>query len=627
VRLDEGSFEVVGVFPAALSLLLGDAEVLTPLAASPSMDRGEHYLGVVARLAPGATLDEARDELRAMAAWQSETFPEDRDWSAKLTPIGESLIGGATERAGGVLLAAAGLLLFMACVNVSSLLLARASTRREEMGVRLALGAGRTRLARQLLTESGVLAAAGAGLGLLGAWWALPVVRGLVQGRIPRIEDAALDPQAVLWACALAAGATLLFGSAPILALRRSMASAGRSRGRGGAGGGARRTLVALQVGASLVLLLGTGLLFRSFMALTRVDPGFDADGTVAVRLLMPDGAWSWQERGPLVQAIVERVEEVPGVVRAGATSVDPFSGMALANFVARQDRLPDRAADFQPIQWRAVTPGFFEAMAMELQGGRVFRNADRGDALSPVVIDAGLARRLWSDPADAVGEILVWGDPGGSRLRVLGVVEPLRDVALAQEPDPMVYRLHQEIPWATMTLVARVRPGVDGVAESLRRAVADAVPGLPVPEVRSLQDHVERGLAEPRFNLVLLGAFAGIGWILALVGLYGLTAFEVRQRFREIGIRLSLGARPSEIRRRIVRERLVVAAVGGLGGAAAAFFLTRLLSGLLYEVRPTDPATWLAAISLLTGTVIAAAWIPSRQATRVEPRDVLSGE
>ncbi len=627
LRMDEGSFQVVGVFPPSMGLFLGDAEVITPLGASPTMDRGEHYLSVVARLAAGVTAEEARADVKAMAAWQSETYIEDRDWGARLTPLREGLIGDSTEQAGWVLLAAAGLLLLMACVNVSSLLLARASTRREEMGVRMALGAGRGRIARQLLTESAVLAGAGVGIGLLGARWALPVVQGLVEGRIPRIENAALDPQAILWALLLAGGATLLFGSAPIAALRRSRVTAARSRGPGSSGARGRRGLVALQVGASLILLLGTGLLFRSFLALTRVDPGFDVEGTVAVQLLMPDGTWDWQDRGPLVRRIVAEVEAVPGVLRAGATSVDPFSGYALANFIARQDRLPDRAADFQPIHWRAVTPGFFEAMDTQLRAGRTFVSADRDDGARPVVIDEGLAGRLWENPSDAVGGTLVWGGPDGSRLTVVGVVEPMRDVALTRESEPMVFRLYDDIPWANMTLVVRIRPGVQRPEEALRAAVADAAPGLPVPEVRPLQEYVDRGLAEPRFNLVLLGAFGAIGWILALVGLYGLTAFEVRQRFREIGIRMSLGARPEEIRRRIVRQRLVVATVGALGGAAVAFFLTRLLSGLLYGVEPTDPATWITAVAFLGSTVFAAAWIPSRQAPRVDLRDILGGE
>lgn len=627
LRLDEGTFEVLGVFPPSMGLFLGDAQVVTPLGASPAMDRGEHYLSVVARLAPGATVEEGRADVEAMAAWQSQTYAEDRDWGARLTPLRESLVGQATERAGWVLLAAAGLLLLMACVNVSSLLLARASTRQEEMGVRVALGAGRARLARQLLTESALLAGAGAGLGLLVAHFTLPAVQRLVEGRIPRIENAALDPQAVLWACLLAGGATLLFGSAPIVALRHSSASAARSRGPSGSGAAARRALVAIQVGASLVLLLGTGLLFRSFLALTQVDPGFEAEGTVAVELLLPDGTWDWQARGPLVQRILEEVEAIPGVVRAGATSVDLFSGYALANFIARQDRLPDRAADFQPIHWRAVTPGFFEAMATRLRAGRVFTDADRSNGNNPVVIDQGLASRLYTDPAAAVGETLVWGDPNGSRLTVVGVVEPVRDVELAQESEPMVFRIYDDIPWANMTLVVRVVPGMRGLEESLRTAVVDAAPGLPVPRVRPLQDYVDRGLAEPRFNLLILGVFAMIGWGLALVGLYGLTAFEVRQRFREIGIRMSLGARPEEIRRRFVRQRIGVALVGVLGGAAVAFYLTRPLARLLYGVEPTDPATWVAAIVLLGATVFAAAWIPSGQATRVELRDILSGE
>ena len=627
LELDRTSFEVVGVFPPELELLVGDAEVVTPLGASPAVDRGDHYLTVVARMAPGIGLEEARDEIRSLAAWQSETFVEDRDWSAKLTPIRDSLIGPATTRAGWVLLAASALLLLMACVNVSSLLLARASTRTEEMGVRAALGAGRGRLARQLLTESGLLAAGGAVLGIGAAVLALPALREAMAGQLPRVQDAVLDLRVLLQALAVTVAATLVFGSAPVLALRRARPLVGRSRSRGRSGTRLRRGLVAAQVGASLVLLLGTGLLFRSFVSLSRVDPGFEAQGAVAVRLRMPDGSFGWQERGPLVASIVDRVEEIPGVVRAGATSTDPFSGSSLANFVARADRVPDRASGFQPVYWRAVTPGFFEAMDMRVLTGRAFEDGDLGVGDSPVVIDERLAVRLWERPADAVGNTLVWGDPTGSRLTVVGVVEPLRDVTLAAEPEPTIYRLHQEIPWAVMTLVARVRPGVTGIQSALRAAIADAAPGLPVPEIQPLAANVERALAEPRFNVVLLGGFAGAGLVLTLVGLYGLTAFEVRQRFREIGIRLSLGARPQEIRSRIVRERLGLALVGLAGGVVASFVLARWLSELLYEVSATDPLTWVAALAVLIVTTGVAAWIPSRRATRVQPRDVLNTE
>ncbi len=627
LELDRTSFEVVGVFPAELELLVGDAEVVTPLGASPAADRGNHYLTVVARMAPEVGLEEARDEIRSLAAWQSETYVEDGDWSAKLTPIRDSLIGPSTTRAGWVLLAASGLLLVMACVNVSSLLLARASTRTEEMGVRAALGAGRGRLARQLLTESGILAAGGAALGIGAALLALPALREAMAGQLPRVQDAVLDLPILLQALAVTVAATLLFGSAPVLALRRARPLVGRSRSRARPGTRLRRGLVAAQVGASLVLLLGTGLLFRSFLSLSRVDPGFEAEGAVAVRLRMPDGSYGWQERGPLMASIVDRVEEIPGVVRAGATSTDPFSGGSLANFVARADRVPDRASGFLPVHWRAVTPGFFEAMDMRVLGGRGFEDRDLGVGDSPVVIDERLAARLWERPGDAVGRTLVWGDPSGSRLTVVGVVEPLRDVTLADDPEPTIYRLHQEIPWAVMTLVVRVRPGATGIPSGLRAAIADAVPGLPVPEIQPLAAHLDRALAEPRLNVLLLGAFAVAGLILALVGLYGLTAFEVRQRFREMGSRLSLGARPEEIRRRIVRERLGLAVVGLGGGVVASVFLARWLTELLYEVPATDPLTWFGALAVLIVTTGLAAWIPSRRATRVQPRDVLNSE
>ncbi|NNF38114.1 MAG: FtsX-like permease family protein, partial [Gemmatimonadetes bacterium] len=566
VQLDALTFDVVGVYPDELDILFGGVPVVTPLAASPEMDRGEHYLTVVARLGPGMTLSQAQADLDLVADWQSASFEEDRGWSARADLLETKLIGESTRRAGWVLLAAAGLLLAMACLNVSSLLLARASVRTTEMGVRAALGAARARMGRQLLTESAVLAAFGGGIGLAGAALTLPVIRAMGDGRIPRLGEAEIDLGVGLTALAVTALATLLFGSAPILSLLRrralvTSASRGSSRGRSRI----RSAFVVGQLATSLVLLVGTGLLFRSFVGLTRIDPGFEAEGTLVAALSMPDGTWGWEERGPLMRNMLEAVEGVPGVIRAGATAVDPFGGSALANFVAREDRMPDRAEEFTPMQWRAVTPGFVEAMGMRVLAGRSFERSDADLERWPAIIDAGLARILFGSPSAAIGETLVWGDPGGSRMSVVGVVEPFRDVELAREPDPMVYRLYDQIPWASMTLVVRVREGVPlaPLSGRIRSAVQGAAPGLPVPELGSLQDNLDRALAEPRFNVSLLAGFAFAGLLLAVVGLYGLTAFEVRQRMREIGIRMSLGARPEGILRMIVRERMVMTAVG----------------------------------------------------------------
>ncbi|MEQ9569823.1 MAG: ABC transporter permease, partial [Longimicrobiales bacterium] len=309
--IDGRVFEVVGVLPADLDVLFGrPADVLTPLGADPAMDRGEHYLDVVARLAPGVGVDDARRDLEAVAGWQSDTHEADRGWSAALQPLDVALLGDATIRAGWVLMAAAVLLLVMACVNVSNLLLARATARRGELGLRAVLGAGRGALVRQLTVESAVLALMGTGLGLLFAAAALPVVRRLGEGRIPRLEGAQVDPAAAIGACVVAAVAVGLFGLAPVFGLRRrALADGLRSGGRGGAGtgAGARRVLVTAQVAASVVLLVGTGLLFRSFVRLSRVDPGFETAGRLAVSVAMPDAAYSWQERGPLMQEVLRR--------------------------------------------------------------------------------------------------------------------------------------------------------------------------------------------------------------------------------------------------------------------------------------------------------------------------------
>jgi len=457
--LDGRLVEVIGVMPDRLEILTGDIPVFVPLGADPNMDRSDHYLVVVARLAGHATFATALGELENIQKGLSETHGVHQGWSATISTSQDVLIGEATMRSGWILLAAAGLLLLMACGNVSNLLMVRATVRESEMGLRAALGASHIRLVRQLFTESALLAAIGGGMGFLFARFAVPVVKTMGHARIPRLDDASLDG-ATLWACVLSvAGASLVCGLAPIVQLRsrdlhRSIASA--HRGSSDRGSRLRSLIVGAQVSMTVVLLAGTGLLMRSFVELSNIDPGFEAEGTLAVRLDMPTQAFPWQERSELVPRLWDAVNSLPGVVAVGATPVAPFSGNNLSSFVAPADRLPDRAADFTPISWRAVTPGFFDAMGMELKSGRTFVDSDGLGSVTEVVIGQALARMAWGDE-DAIDRVLVWGDPEGSRLRVVGVVEDLRDVALAREAHSMVYRLYRDIPWAVMTLVARV--------------------------------------------------------------------------------------------------------------------------------------------------------------------------
>ncbi|NNL30977.1 MAG: ABC transporter permease [Gemmatimonadetes bacterium] len=630
VDIDGTRHEVVGVMPAALEVLTGDTPLFVPMGADPGFDRGDHYLDVVARLSPGATLEAASPELAQVQDRLSRIHSADLGWGTHILSAREVLIGSSVERAGLMLLAAAFVLLLMACVNVSNLLMVRATIRRSEMALRAALGASRARLVGQLFTESGVLALLGGSLGIVAAYLALPLVKSLGAARIPRLDTATLDGRAVLVGVLAAGVATLACGLAPAVQLRRDRLGSTMSSARGrdsDAGRLLRSFFVGGQVALTVVLLAGTGLLLRSFVELSRIDPGFEAESTVAFSMNMPDGSWDWEARAELVPQLREALASIPGVVAAGATAVEPFSGVALANFVAAEGDVPDRAADFTPIHWRVVTPGFFEAMGMELQAGRPFLSTDGWDDGTPVVIGESLARTLWSD-ADPIGRLLVWGDPDGSRMTVVGVVEDLRDVELDEVPSPIVYRPHRQIPWAAMTMVLRLDGvGIEAVAPAVRARIAESVPGLPIGEVVPLTAHLDRAVAEPRFNLQLLSVFAVIGLIMALVGVYGLTAFDVRRRFGEIGIRLSLGARPESIQSMILRQRMIVTMVGLVVGLAAAWIAARGLGALLYEISPRDPLTWVGVTVVVASTSLVATYLPARRATRVDPREVLNAE
>jgi len=631
VNLDGEVFDIVGVLDSSMELLFRGLPVITPLAASRASDPDEHDLGVIARLRDGRTREQAAEELIAITTRLNTQTGTDDGWTVRVTSAVEDMVGANTQRAGWVLLFAAGLLLATACLNVSNLLLARASVRKVEIGIRAALGAGRRRILGQVLTESAALSVLGGVVGVGLTALALPVVRALGAGRVPRLEHAVFDPSVLLVTAVAVVGATLAFGSAPMLAMRGSRLLTTNSRGSTGQGTGARRMLVIAQIAVSLVLLIGTGLLTRSFLALSSIDPGFEPTGAVAVSISMPPTNYPAADRVRLVEAMVSSVEAIPSVQRAGATATDPFSGSDLGNQVAREDRLPEREQDFTTISWRIVTPGLFEAMGVELVAGRFFENSDL-DALAeqeraPVLIGERLATMMYGSPGDALGNVLVWGSLDGTRMQILGVVDDLIDVDLAADPAPMLYQLYARIPWVNMTIIARMRPGASEIGNQLREAVKATAPGLPVPEVRLLEATLDRTLAEPRFNFVLLAAFAVVGLALAVVGLYGLTAFEVQQRFREIGIRLSLGARPEVIQNMILREKFVLGAIGVGVGLGVAILASTYLESLLFGITVRDPYTWGGVVLLLAMTVGVAGYLPARHATRVDPREVLRGE
>lgn len=626
IQLDGNGLEIVGVMPQETALLTGESPVVALMGTDPTRDAGNHYLDVLARLSPDVSVEAASEEVAAVHARFTQTTGEELGWTTHLSSPRDEFIGPTVERAGMILLAAAAVLLAMACANVANLLIVRATARQAEIALRVAIGASRGRLARQLFTESGLLASVGGLLGLLFAIGTVPLVKALGEARIPRLDQASVDGSVLLIGLTTVGIATLVCGLAPALQLRdgrlgRSIANA--RRGTGDSQQRLRSALAAAQVALTVVLLSGTGLLFRSFLSLTSVDPGFEPEGTLAFAVSMPDQSWSWQERSVLVPQLVEALETLPGVTAVGATAVEPFSGLALSNFAAPEDDMPDRAADFLPINWRPVTPGFFDAMGMELLAGRDFRAGD-GQEDSPIVIGRSLAERAWGH-IDVLDRTLVWGDPEGSRMRVVGVVEDLRDVTLDEEAPMIIYRPHEQIPWAGMTMVIRHQGEAAGIVAGIRPRIASVAPGLPLGEVESLERHLSRAVAEPRFNLQVLAAFAVLGLILALVGLWGVTAFDVRRRFPEIGVRLSLGARPESILKLVMRSRLAVLFVGLAFGIVLARVAAGAMGSLLYGIEPNDPVTWITVIAIVVGTSVAATWLPARAAMKVDPRDVLS--
>jgi predicted permease len=452
-----------------------------------------------------------------------------------------------------------------------------------------------------------------------------------------------VDPTVLAACVAAVVVAALLFGLVPGLELGgKNVGSSGpvdalRASRRVDASSdrGLRGAMVVSQIALSMALLLGTGLLVRSFLRLSSADPGFEPDHTVTADLSMPDAVYSADQRRTLVAELLDAVGRVPGVEAVGVTAVKPFSGMNLANFTAREDRMPADARDFLPIAWRVVSPGFFRAMGVKVLEGRTFRDDDgASDGDQTVVVSRTLAQKLWPD-GDPVGGTLVWGDPHGSRRRIIGVVDDVQDVRVGAAPPPLLYVPHRAMPWATVTLVARVQASSAAGSAAIRSAIRGAAPGLAVPELGSLRDDLRTAVAPGRFNALLLGTFAAAGLLLALVGVYGVTAFGVSRRVREIGIRLALGGDPGGILRMVLGDSLRLAVLGTLVGAGIAWggerWLSRgpdgILSSLLYHTEPTDVLTWVLVPSLLLVASLLAAYLPARRATRVDPREALTEE
>jgi putative ABC transport system permease protein len=625
VSMDGRPYVVAGVMPPEFRFP-EEAEMWVPLAfsAEQATSHGAHMLSVVGRLAPGATLDGARAEVQGVARRLAVESPEtNQGWSADAVSLDQALVG-RVRPALLVLLGSVGMILLIACANVGNLLLARAAARGREMSVRAALGAGRGRLVRQLLVESLVLALLGGAAGVGVAAWGVRLVVAAAAGSVPRAAEVTVDGRVLLFTFAVAALAGVLFGLAPALHTARGDLHAGlKEGGRGGSSGvRARRVragLVVAEVALSMVLLAGAGLLLRSFARLVSTDPGFRTEQVLTASLNLPRGRYADSiAQLAFLRAARERIGAIPGVRQVAAVTTLPLWGPAMGVGIAIEGRPVARPEDLPSGGFDAVTPGYFEAMGIRLVRGRALAETDREGTPPVAVLSESLARRLFPGE-DPIGKRIVPTDAQRTTREVVGVVADVRHGSMGADPEPRLYVSMYQTPGPRIFFAVRTAGDPAAVAVALRREVLSVDPSQPA-ETRTMEEVVSRSVAGPRFGTMLLGGFAGVGLLLAAIGLYGVVSYSVATRTREIGIRMALGAGPRQVLAGVLRHGMGMAGLGLVLGLAAALAAARLLGSMLYGVSAADPAVFAVVPVLLAAVALLASWLPGLRATRVDP-------
>jgi putative ABC transport system permease protein len=555
----------------------------------------------------------------------------DKGWKPVLVPLRQEVAGHA-EPALLTMAAAVGLLLLMACANVANLLLVRGAARRKEIAIRVALGAGRRRIAAQLLSESVLLALAGGALGTALARGGMALLERFGPANPPGLARASLDGRLLLFTLAVSAGAGLLCGLAPgIQALKSGLNGALTEGGRGGTAGrggrAMRNALVVFEVALAVVVLIGGGLLMRSFERLRAADPGFQSARLLTFHLPLAGGRNAAPgRRAAFLQEVEDGIGALPGVRGVGAVNALPLEGVGVGTTFALGDRAGPPPDQRPMALMRTASPAYFRAMGIPLLAGRVFAVSDGAQAPPVVIVNRMLARRYW--PADnPIGGVLSVDAITGRTAEVVGVVGDVKPEGLESEDWPTVYNPYAQAPAPTMAVVVRTARDPRLLAAAVEREVHRHDAAQRVAEVRSMDEVLAGALAEPRFNAALAGIFAQIAFALAAVGIYGVISYDVSRRTNEIGIRSALGAQPAAVLALILGQGARLAAAGIALGMAAAFALTRLMAGLLYQVKPTDAWTFTAVPLFLGAVALLASYIPSRRAMALDPVAALRHE
>ena len=634
IQIGDRPTVVVGIMPPGFDFP-ERAELWFPVLLEAD-DTGNWYLSTVARLKPGQTVADAHREVVAMSdeffLSRPDRFPDAKPGSrAVVMPMLRSLVGDARTPL-LVLLGAVGFVLLIASANIGNLLLARALARGREMALRCCLGASSGRLAAQLLTESLVLAVLGGAAGLFIGWVGIRVIRGLQVGPVPRLAEVQLDPAALLFTLGVTLAAGVLFGVAPAIRASRLDPLEGlREGGRSGTSRGARglsHGFVVAQVALSLILLIGAGLLLRSFQRTLKVDPGFQPENVVTARVQLP---WPKYGSDTVVRVfqsrLLEAARSLPGVQHAGLANRIPFSRGNPQQELYVEGQIPRPGESVPVINNRGVSPGYFEAMGTPILRGRGILGSDVAGAPPVVVIDETVARHYWPG-GDPLGKrIRTSTDSSAPWLTVVGVAPNVKHQSLRERPNFEMYRSLSQSPSWSPYLVLRSGSDPRSLVAELRRRVAELDPTLPVSDVHTMVGAMAESLSVARLTNALLTGFAGLAMLLAVIGIYGVMSLNVTGRQGEFGVRLALGATPRDVLRLVMRQGLLLAFLGLAIGAAGALWLTRLLGSLLFEVSPMDPVTFLSVGAILALAATLACYVPARRATRADPISALRRE
>jgi predicted permease len=651
ITLDKQSYTVVGVMPAGFSFPLDadppkvwrtlaiDSETKDPInspAATSPEERGVHFLQMVARLKPDVPMNRAHEEMNVIARGLAKQYP---DTNSKFTAVGltselDHLVGKTRPRM-VILLISVGVVLLIACMNVANLLLVRASRRNREIALRAALGAKRMRVVRQMLTESVVLAMGGAILGIPIALWALKLFIALNAQNLPRIQNAGLDGNVLLFTAGIALLTSLIFGLVPALRASSPNLTEFMKEGRGTTASGQhqrlRGALVVMETAGGLVLLVVAGLLLRSFHRLLSVDPGLNPKNVLTLTFDLPETKYNDQQQMDFYTQLVSRAGNLPGVVSAGAVTPLPLSGNnAMVTFQIEGRPVPKSEEPSADIE--IASPGFFKTMNIPMFRGRDFSERDDTKAPGVVIVNEAFAHKYFSNE-DAVGKHITPGaaNSGKPQVReIIAVVGNVKNRSLDTEEVPIYYIPSTQLNFGSMAVCLRTNNDPHSVVSAVRSVVSSMDPDLPVYDIKTMEEYLASSVATQRFNSMLLEAFAGLALVLTGIGLYGVIAYAVAQRTHEIGVRMTLGASRSEVVRMVLKSGLQLTAIGVAAGLVLSFIAAKFatsFSSLLFGIKATDLVTFSAVVGIVTIVSLLACYIPAYRASKVDPMIALRYE